>query len=76
MVLLFGRVDAGCSGSVDTALLILPDGDALGNNLADLLRVDGELDCLPYQHPLRRVPNPKGEGACQLQAPRHSGRLP
>ena len=64
---------AGGAGAADAALLLLAAGHGLRRAAPDLLRPHGQLDRLPHQRPLRRVPRPQGEGRRQLQEPRHPG---
>ncbi|KAL5673312.1 hypothetical protein ACJX0J_017618, partial [Zea mays] len=65
------RLQPGGAGAPDAAVLLLPAGDAVRRAAADLLRLPWQLDRVPHQRPLRRVPLPQGEGGRQLQEPRH-----
>jgi hypothetical protein len=69
----FRRSSAGGAGAADAAVLVLAAGHALRRAAAGLVRPHGQLDRLPHQRALRRVPRPEGEGGRQLQEPRHPG---
>lgn len=55
---------AGGTSAVNTALLLLPAGYALGDHIPDILWPRGKLDSLPHQCSLHRVSKSEGEGEC------------
>ncbi|KAG6535248.1 hypothetical protein ZIOFF_000213 [Zingiber officinale] len=65
--------NAGGAGAADAAVLVLAAGDAVGGDLAAVLRAPRKLDGVPHQRPLHRVPHPQGKGKRQLQESRYPG---